>query len=166
VRAVRSTATGCANPWRFSFDRRTGDLAIADVGQDQVEEIDFTRRGRARGANFGWRPWEGRRRNFREPAPGAVFPVITHTQASGFCSITGGYVVRDPGLPSLAGRYLYADFCDSRIRAVRLRRGSAPQGAPLALPKLEQVVSFGEDARGRVYVVSHTGAVYRLAAAR
>ena len=91
--------------------------------------------------------------------------MITHTHASGFCSITGGYVVRDPGLPSLAGRYVYADFCDSRIRAVRLRRGSAPQGAPLALPLVNQVASFGEDARGRVYVVSLAGPVYRLAAA-
>jgi hypothetical protein len=100
------------------------------------------------------------------PAPGAVFPVITHTHGSGFCSITGGYVVRDPGLPRLAGRYLYSDFCDSRIRAVRLRPGSSPPGTPLGLPKIAQVASFGEDARGRVYVVSLAGAVYRLAAAR
>jgi glucose/arabinose dehydrogenase len=157
-------AYGLRNPWRFSFDRRTGDLAIADVGQDAVEEVDFERRGRARGANFGWRPWEGNRRNFNEPAPGAVFPVITHTHAAGFCSITGGYVVRDPNVPSLAGRYVYSDLCDGRIRAARLRAGQRTRGRPLALPKLSQVSSFGEDARGRVYVMSLSGPVYRFAA--
>jgi glucose/arabinose dehydrogenase len=155
---------GLRNPWRFSFDRRTGDLAIGDVGQDAVEEIDFTRRGRAKGANFGWRPWEGRRRNFNEPAPGAIFPVIQHTHGGGFCSITGGYVVRDASLPSLDGRYVYSDFCDSRIRSARLRAGRVAQGRPLNLPRIGQVSSFGEDNRGRVYVVSLSGSVYRFAA--
>jgi glucose/arabinose dehydrogenase len=157
---------GLRNPWRFSFDRRTGDLAIADVGQDAVEEIDFTRRGRARGANFGWRPWEGRRRNFNEAAPGAVLPVIQHTHASGFCSITGGYIVRDANVPSLNGRYLYSDFCDGRIRAARLRAGRVAQGRPLSLPRIGQVSSFGQDNSGRVYAVSLNGSVYRFAAPR
>jgi glucose/arabinose dehydrogenase len=157
---------GLRNPWRFSFDRSTGALTIGDVGQDQVEEIDFVGRGRARGTNFGWRPWEGRRRNFNEPAPGAVFPVITHTHASGFCSITGGYVVRDRNVPSLFGRYVYADFCDARIRSVRLHTGRVAQGRPLALPNLSQISSFGQDNSGRVYVVSLAGSVYRLAAPR
>jgi glucose/arabinose dehydrogenase len=158
-------AYGLRNPWRFSFDRRTGDLAIGDVGQDQVEEIDFARRGRARGVNYGWRPWEGRRRNFDEPAPGAVFPVIQHTHSAGFCSITGGYVVRDATVPSLAGRYVYSDDCDSRIRVATLRAGRQTSGRVLGgLPQLSQVVSFGEDTRGRVYVVSLSGPVYRFAA--
>jgi glucose/arabinose dehydrogenase len=158
---------GLRNPWRFSFDRRTGDLAIGDVGQDQVEEIDFARRGRAKGRNFGWRPWEGRRRNFPgEPAPGAVFPVIQHTHASGFCSITGGYVVRDASVPSLAGRYVYSDLCDGRIRAARLRAGRTTTGRPLSLPRVPQVSSFGQDSRGRVYVVSLSGSVFRFAAPR
>ena len=95
---------GLRNPWRFSFDRRTHDLSIGDVGQDQVEEIDFVRAGRGAGANFGWRPFEGNRRNFDEPAPGAIRPVITHTHANGWCSITGGYVVRDRRVPALYGR--------------------------------------------------------------
>jgi hypothetical protein len=160
-------AYGLRNPWRFSFDRRTGDIAIGDVGQNVVEEIDFARHGRAKGANFGWRPWEGRRPNFSEPAPDAVFPVLTHTHASGFCSIIGGYVVRDPGLPRLAGRYVYSDLCDSRIRVITLRPGRLPHGRPLQLsPKLEQVSSFGEDARGRIYVTSILGPVYRMAAVR
>src|SRR3954452_17959481 len=83
-------AYGLRNPWRFSFDRRTGDLAIGDVGQGAVEEIDFRRRGRARGANFGWRPFEGRERNFNERAAGAVSPVLQHTHSEGWCSVTGG----------------------------------------------------------------------------
>jgi hypothetical protein len=159
-------AYGLRNPWRFSFDRSTGDLSIGDVGQNTIEEIDFVRAGRGRGANFGWRPWEGRLRLFNEPAPGAVFPVITHSHASGFCSIIGGYVVRDPAVPSLAGRYVYSDLCDGRIRAARLRAGRRTRGRPLDLPTLSQVSSFGEDGRGRVYVTSLAGPVYRLSAPR
>ena len=159
-------AYGLRNPWRFSFDRSTGDLSIGDVGQNTIEEIDFVRARRGRGANFGWRPWEGRLRLFNEPAPGAVFPVITHSHASGFCSIIGGYVVRDPAVPSLAGRYVYSDLCDGRIRAARLRAGRRTRGRPLDLPTLSQVSSFGEDGRGRVYVTSLAGPVYRLAAPR
>jgi glucose/arabinose dehydrogenase len=157
-------AYGLRNPWRFSFDRATGDLAVGDVGQDRVEEIDFAHRGGARGVNYGWRPWEGRRRNFPEPAPGAVFPVITHTHASGWCSIIGGYVVRDPSLPALRGRYVYGDNCNPRIYSATLRSGHASGDHPLALPSVQSVASFGEDARGRVYVVSLSGPVYRLAA--
>ena len=124
----------------------------------------YGRRPRARGANVGWRPWEGRRRNFTEPAPGAVFPVIQHTHAAGFCSITGGYIIRDPNVPSLNGRYVYSDFCDGRIRAARLRTGRVAQGRPLSLPKIGQISSFGEDNSGRVYAVSLSGSVYRFAA--
>ncbi len=155
-------AYGLRNPWRFSFDRSTGDLAIGDVGQDAVEEIDFARRGRARGVNYGWRPWEGRRRNVREPAPGAVFPVLTKRHSDGWCSITGGYVVRDPALPALAGRYVYGDFCRGQIRAARLRAGRATGDGGIGVPRVPNLSSFGEDARGRVYVVALDGPVYRL----
>jgi glucose/arabinose dehydrogenase len=157
---------GLRNPWRFSFDRRTGDLSIGDVGQNAVEEVDFVRRGRGRGANFGWRPFEGEQRIFDEPAPEARAPVITHGHAAGFCSVIGGYVVRDAGVPSLVGRYVYSDACDGRIRAARLRAGSRTSGRPLDLRRVPTVSSFGEDARGRVYVVSLDGPVYRLAAPR
>lgn len=160
-------AYGLRNPWRFDFDRRTHDLAIADVGQDAVEEVDFVRRGRGRGANFGWRPWEGLRRNFPgEDAPGHVPPVLTHTHDEGWCSITGGVIVRDPALPALAGRYVYGDFCLGRIRAARLRVPSATGDRDLGLPKVPDLSSFGVDARGRVYVTSLDGPVYRLASAR
>jgi glucose/arabinose dehydrogenase len=159
-------AWGLRNPWRFSFDRRTGDLSIGDVGQDAVEEINFLRRGRAKGANFGWRPLEGDNRITDEPAPNAIAPVITHTHDEGFCSITGGYVVRDAGVPSLNGRYVYADICEGRIRAARLRAGRRTRGRTLDLPEVSQPSSFGQDARGRVYVTSLEGPVYRFAAPR
>jgi glucose/arabinose dehydrogenase len=158
-------AYGLRNPWRFSFDRVTDDLVIGDVGQDLVEEIDFVRKGRGRGANFGWRPFEGRRRNFDEPAPGAVAPVLTKTHADGWCSITGGYVVRDRAVPGLYGRYVYGDFCKGQLRSARLSAGHAR--ADRAIPGVLTVAgldSFGEDARGRVYVVSQAGPVYRFAA--
>jgi glucose/arabinose dehydrogenase len=156
---------GLRNPWRFSFDRDTGDLTIGDVGQDQVEEVDFAPRSRGlgRGANYGWRPIEGDRRNFDEPAPGAVAPVFTLRHADGNCSITGGYVVRDRGLPALLGRYVFADFCAGDLRALRLSPGKATGGGKVGL-HVDQVSSFGEDGRGRVYVVSLAGPVFRLAA--
>jgi glucose/arabinose dehydrogenase len=158
-------AYGLRNPWRFSFDRATGDLVIGDVGQDAVEEIDFAREGAARGANYGWRPFEGNRRNFDEPAPGAVRPVITKSHRDGWCSITGGYVVRDSSVPALRGRYVYGDFCLGQIRSARLRPGRATGDAAVpGLPRVPGLDSFGQDARGRVYGVSQNGPVYRLAA--
>jgi glucose/arabinose dehydrogenase len=158
-------AYGLRNPWRFAFDRETGDLSIGDVGQDAVEEIDFVRRGAGRGANFGWRALEGNRVSVAAERPdGAIPPVITKRHADGWCSITGGVVVRDPALPALRGRYLYGDFCQGRIRAARLRAGQASGDHALRLRKVDALSSFGEDARGRVYVISTSGPVYRLAA--
>jgi glucose/arabinose dehydrogenase len=153
---------GLRNPWRYSFDRRTGDLTIGDVGQDKVEEIDFVRRGKGRGANFGWRAFEGRARYAPgESAPGHVRPVITRTHNQGWCSITGGVVVRDPGLPALRGRYVFGDYCKGDILSARLSAGRARsvRATPLHVDSLS---SFGEDARGRVYATSTDGPVYRL----
>ncbi|HEV7496143.1 PQQ-dependent sugar dehydrogenase [Baekduia sp.] len=158
-------AYGLRNPWRFSFDRANGDLVIGDVGQDAVEEIDFARKGTARGANFGWRPYEGRHRNFNEPAPGAKFPVITKSHDDGWCSITGGYIVRDRAVGGLYGRYVYGDYCKGQLRSARLSGGKASGDQPIpGLPTISGLDSFGQDAAGRVYVVSQTGAVYRFAA--
>jgi glucose/arabinose dehydrogenase len=156
-------AYGLRNPWRFSFDRARGDSAIGDVGQDQVEEVDFARRGGARGVNYGWRVFEGRRRNYPgEQAPGAVPPVLTYGHGGGGCSVTGGYIVRDPGLRALAGQYVYGDYCLGRLHAVRLSPGGARGDHSLGL-RVSQLSSFGEDARGRVYATSLDGPVYRLA---
>jgi len=153
---------GLRNPWRFSFDRKTGDLSIGDVGQNAYEEIDFVRRGAGRGANFGWRPFEGRSRyTDGESAPGAIGPVIVRSHADGNCSITGGVVVRDRSL-SLRGRYLFGDFCRGRIESARLTPGRARDVRNTSL-KVSSLSSFGEDAQGRVYVVSLEGPVYRIA---
>ena len=156
-------AYGLRNPWRFSFDRADGALVIADVGQNAVEEIDYAAEGKARGANYGWRPFEGTRRNFDEPAPGHVAPVLQKTHDDGWCSITGGYVVRDRALPALAGRYVYGDYCLGQLRSVRLGEGRASGDRAIAsVPRIEGLSSFGEDARGRVYVLSLNGPVYRF----
>jgi glucose/arabinose dehydrogenase len=154
-------AWGLRNPWRFSFDRRTGDLAIGDVGQDHVEEIDFRTRGTARGVNFGWRAWEGTRRE--DPGlrvSGDVKPVLEYTHDHG-CSVTGGYVIRDPRLPALAGRYVYGDFCAGDLFTAKLRQGGARGRRALGL-HVDALSSFGEDRRGRVYAISLDGPVYRL----
>ena len=158
-------AYGLRNPWRFSFDRRTGDLAIADVGQNQVEEVDFVGEGRGRGANFGWSVFEGRRRFRDGSAPGHVPPVLQQFHSNGNCSITGGYIVRDRSLGSLFGRYVYGDYCVGRIRSAVLRtsRARRDRATRLRVPSLS---SFGEDARGRVYATSLQGPVYRLSARR
>ena len=152
---------GLRNPWRFSFDRRTRDLTIGDVGQSEVEEIDFVRSGR--GKNFGWRPFEGRRRYTPgESARGHVRPVLQRFHSGGNCSITGGVVVRDPELPALRGRYVFGDFCRGRIESARLSPGRARDQRVTRL-RVPSLSSFGEDARGRVYAVSRDGPVYRLA---
>ncbi|MCW2958482.1 MAG: glucose/sorbosone dehydrogenase-like protein [Solirubrobacterales bacterium] len=154
---------GLRNPWRFSFDRTTGALIIGDVGQNKVEEIDFVAKGKGRGANFGWRPFEGAQRHSPgESAANAIPPVLQFDHADGYCSITGGYVVRDPALTSLRGQYVYGDFCDGRIRAATLTPTSASDDRRLELKKVDSLSSFGEDTSGRIYVVSLSGAVYRL----
>ncbi|MEX2195377.1 MAG: PQQ-dependent sugar dehydrogenase [Thermoleophilaceae bacterium] len=156
-------AYGLRNPWRFSFDRRTGALTLADVGQSAVEEVNYLREGRARGANFGWNVFEGRRRFTAGSAPGHVRPVLQRLHTEGACSITGGYVVRDRALRALYGRYVYGDFCEPRIRSALLRSGRARGDRATGL-RVEGISSFGEDALGRVYVASLDGPVHRLAA--
>ena len=156
-------AYGLRNPWRFSFDRATGDLAIGDVGQDLWEEIDFARRGRAKGANFGWRPFEGRARYTPgEAAPGHVEPAMVLSHGEGYCAVVGGVVVRDRSLP-LYGKYLYGDVCRRRLLTAKLTAGGARERRRTSL-RVANVISFGEDALGRVYVASLQGRVYRLAA--
>jgi glucose/arabinose dehydrogenase len=157
-------AYGFRNPWRFSFDRATGDLYIGDVGQNRFEEIDYARRGSALGRNYGWSCFEaGRRYDNSRSCPGVAPPVSEYDHSGGECSITGGVVVRDPGLPALAGRYLYGDFCRGQLRSLRIAGGRATGDASLGLT-VPSLSSFGEDARGRVYLTSLNGPVYRLVA--
>jgi glucose/arabinose dehydrogenase len=158
-------AYGLRNPWRFSFDRETGDLWIGDVGQNEQEEIDFLAADEiGSGANFGWSAFEGTARfNDDQEAPDAVPPVLTYGRDGG-CSVTGGYVVRDPELRSLYGRYLYADFCAGQLRsftAADATRGGARDDRSLGV-QVPAISSFAEDARGHVYAISLDGPVYRL----
>jgi hypothetical protein len=163
-------AFGLRNPWRFAFDRQTGDLTLGDVGQGDWEEIDFstTGTGRGRGANFGWSCFEGRHAyspNGGEPPCNPlggthVRPVAEYSHSRG-CSITGGYVVRDPGLAAIAGRYVYGDYCERPLWSLRLATPDAQDDRRLGLD-VPGLASFGEDACGRVYAISGDGPVYRL----
>ena len=154
-------AYGLRNPWRFSFDRATGDMVIADVGQDAVEEVDFARAGSA-GANYGWNCFEGALPFSGCSAPGHVPPAFSYSSANDQtrCSITGGYVVRDPAL-AINGRYVYGDFCTGELRTVSLPAGDDDRALNLTVPA---IASFGEDSAGRVYAVSLAGPVLRLRA--
>jgi hypothetical protein len=150
-------ARGLRNPWRFSFDRANGQLVIADVGQDSYEEIDV---GLA--ANYGWPCKEGLHALGSDPGCDGVAtaaPVLEQPHSAGFCSITGGYVVRDPGLPTLLGRYLYGDYCKAPLRSVDLANPASDTDTGLSVAGLS---SFGEDACGRILAVSLNGPVYRL----
>jgi glucose/arabinose dehydrogenase len=156
-------AYGLRNPWRFSFDPDTRDLSIGDVGQDTLEEIDYVSSEQASGANFGWSAFEGDQRfNEDQPAEGAIPPVLVQAHDAGYCSITGGLVVRDPRLPSLDGRYLYGDLCKAGLRSFSPSpEEPARDDRPLG-PQVERLVSFGTDNADRVYAVSIEGPVYRL----
>jgi glucose/arabinose dehydrogenase len=154
-------AYGLRNPWRFSFDRRTGDLIIGDVGQDTEEEIDFARRGHGAGANYGWSVLEGDLRFKRGSAPGAVRPALVARHSDGYCAIIGGYVVRDPALPALDGRFLFGDNCKAQIDSVALSAGHARENRATGL-SVGDLSAFGQDNAGRVYAVSLAGPVYRF----
>lgn len=154
---------GLRNPWRFSFDRENQALTIGDVGQNSLEEVDYTPAGEARGANFGWSAFEGTERfNQDQQAPAAVPPIFTYGRDEG-CSITGGYVVGDPTLPSLTGRYIYGDYCAGELRSFVPSVAGARGDRPLAL-EVSSLSSFGEDAAGHIYAISLDGPVFRLVA--
>jgi glucose/arabinose dehydrogenase len=156
---------GLRNPFRFSFDRRRPRIAIGDVGQNRFEELDYVTVARARGANFGWDAFEGFSKYDEEdgntPDPGGtVKPIFAYGRGRG-CTIIGGYVVRDPRLPGLLGRYVYADLCDGQLRSLvpHLKRASGDRSLGL---RISTPSSFGEDNLHRLYVASLDGPVYRL----
>ena len=156
----RVYALGLRNPWRFSFDRATGDLWVGDVGQDSVEEINVTRAGRSAGRNYGWdifegsQPFEG-----DELPPRSVQPVYEYPTAQG-CAVTGGFVYRGDEIAGLQGAYLFSDYCSGTIQALRVAGGEVVDQADLA--QSEQVTSFAEDADGELYVLSQQGAISRV----
>ena len=159
---------GLRNPWRFTFDRATGDLYIADVGQGDREEINVSpaSSGAGRGQNFGWPITEGSACYGASSCDrtGLVEPVLDYTHADG-CSVTGGIVYRGTAIPALAGTYFYGDYCSNWVRSFRFAGGQATDRR--AWPGLSPgsgVLSFGEDAAGELYILSANGGVYRIVA--
>jgi glucose/arabinose dehydrogenase len=161
---------GLRNPFRFSFDTTTAGqprIAIGDVGQNRFEELDYTTVAAASGANFGWDAFEGfapyTEENSGTPDPGGTTkPIFAYPHSrDGSCSIIGGYVVRDPRLRSLDGRYVYADLCEGQLRSLVPHLSTASGDRKLGLA-VESPTSFGEDDAHRLYVCSLSGPVYRL----
>ncbi len=152
---------GLRNPWRWSFDRQTGDLWIADVGGSEREEIDFEPAGSG-GNNYGWNLVEGTVVHGDSAPPDAVPPVFEYvTGQDGTCAITGGYVYRGSAIPGLAGAYLYSDFCGGDIRAFRLEAGK-PRGETSLGIRSDSLASFGQDRAGELYVLCLCGDVFRI----
>jgi glucose/arabinose dehydrogenase len=159
---------GLRNPWRFSFDRATGDLWIGDVGQDRFEEVDrslapSTGLSPGRNLNYGWRVMEGGH-CYNPPSgcnrTGKVMPVVEYSHSQG-CSITGGYVYRGSQVPAISAHYVFADFCSGTIWMIPRTGGlSTPKG--LLFDTTMSISSFGEDEWGELYVVDHAGAIYKF----
>jgi glucose/arabinose dehydrogenase len=162
----RIVALGLRNPWRFSFDRRTRDLYVGDVGQGSWEEIDYVRRASlGRLKNFGWDVYEGRasyERKARNPAGALVRPIAVYSHSAGSCSVTGGFVYRGSAVPSARGRYFYGDYCSGIVWSLRVVRGKA-RGLRREPFRVETLSSLGEDARGELYFAALSGRIYRLA---
>ncbi|MGB4863729.1 MAG: PQQ-dependent sugar dehydrogenase [Tepidiformaceae bacterium] len=157
---------GLRNPWRFSFDRQTGDIWIGDVGQNKYEEIDFQAAADKGGANYGWNIMEGLH-CFQPPSgcnqDGLVKPVFEYSHDSGGCSVTGGYVYRGAAIPSVRGAYLFTDYCSAKLWATRQEGGTFTTTEIGELP--EGVSGFGEDEAGELYItLDQAGTVNRIIA--
>lgn len=157
-------AYGLRNPWRFSFDRETGDLFIGDVGWATAEEINYVPAGTESGLNFGWNIFEGTERTLvrkDDPAPVPVMmPIATYDHTQG-CSVTGGYVYRGFELQSLRGVYLYGDYCNGNLWLAQ-RTFDGRWEVRLWKNTLRQIASFGEDERGEFYLVDYKGFILKL----
>lgn len=155
---------GLRNPWRFSFDRQSGDLYIGDVGQGAFEEVDVQPAGDAGGENYGWNTMEGLGCYNAATCnqSGLTLPVLDYDHGQG-CAITGGYVYRGAAIPELQGHYLYADYCSGWVRSFQWQGGQAanPQDRPTLSPG-SGITSFGEDAAGELYILQESGAVFRI----
>ncbi len=158
-------AHGLRNPWRFAFDAGTGDLYIADVGQNRYEEIDAVE-GAGKGLNYGWNRMEGL--HCFEPSSGCdqsgiTLPVVEYDHGDG-CSVTGGFVYRGSALPTLKGAYFYSDYCSGFVRSFRFAGGQATDERRWTQlePSGGGITSFGTDAVGELYVLTQGGSVYEI----
>jgi glucose/arabinose dehydrogenase len=155
---------GLRNPWRWSFDRQTGDFWIGDVGQNTTEEVDYRPKDRAPGANFGWPYYEGTRRNpakAAEPEPQNATPPVHEYPTQNGCAVTGGYVYRGSRIPGLRGTYLFGDFCNGAVQGLRLQDGRVAERRDLGLVA-GQLASFGQDRDGELYVLSLAEGLFRI----
>ena len=161
---------GLRNPWRFTWDRQTRDLWIADVGQNRLEEIDFLPAGSPSGANFGWSLLEGTARLKGTNPEGGILPIFEYGREDGSCSVTGGYVYRGAKVASLRGVYVYGDACSGKVWGLTQAGGEVTGQQELDLAGLDgatstsgfSISSFGEDGTGELYLLSLAGAVYRF----
>jgi glucose/arabinose dehydrogenase len=157
---------GLRNPWRFSFDRATGDLYIADVGQNAWEEIDYVPRAQlGKVLNFGWAVYEGDSSydssRSLDPRGPYIRPVQVYSHDEG-CSVTGGFVYRGKGAPALVGRYFYGDYCSGTIWTLKIVDGKATDVRSESF-RIPGLTSFGQDARGGLYALNDRGTVFRIA---
>ena len=157
-------AYGLRNPWRYAFDVPAQLLYIADVGQANWEEVDVRPVGQA-GNNYGWNIMEGLHcyNNASCNQTGLVLPAIEYGHdTAGGCSITGGYVYRGTALPELAGQYLYSDYCSGWLKSFSYSNGTASAVTDWGITNVGNILSFGQDARNELYMLSGTGKVYRI----
>jgi glucose/arabinose dehydrogenase len=161
TKGLKIEALGLRNAWRFSFDRANGDLYIGDVGQGDLEEIDYLPAASPGLENYGWDVYEGRSKFEDKPLGSGklVMPVAQYSHDNG-CSVTGGYVYRGSNA-SLRGRYIYGDYCSGLIWSFKIAGGKAT-GLRRERFKIDSVTSFGQDIAGELYAVSHGGTIYRL----
>ncbi len=156
-------SVGVRNPWRFSFDRQTGDLWIADVGQDQWEEVDvaWAADGGGRGMNFGWSAWEGNHRFNDDQSPGgATAPIYEYPHGAAGCSISGGVRYRGTAIPALDGWYVYGDYCSGQVRALQIVGNSVAD--EMTLGQAPSVSAVTEAPDGELLVLSVAGPIYAL----
>ncbi|MFD3945260.1 PQQ-dependent sugar dehydrogenase [Streptomyces sp. NPDC058579] len=155
-------AYGLRNPWRFSFDSSTGDLLIGDVGQNDWEEIDWAPARNKGGENYGWSQMEGNHpfRGGTEPA-NHVRPIHEYGRGGLGCAVTGGFVYRGNAIPALKGQYVFSDYCDGTIRALKLKNGKVTGVNDLVVNGGE-VVSFVQGVRGELYVLAQGGNIARI----
>jgi glucose/arabinose dehydrogenase len=160
-------AYGLRNPWRFSFDKKTGDLYIGDVGQDNWEEVDYLKRGTETVANFGWNRYEGKHGYdgiTKLLARGVYHPPVAEYPHADGCSVTGGYVYRGTKIPSAVGRYFYGDYCSGLVWSLKMVGGRATsvRREPFTVGGLS---SFAQGSDGELYLMSvNSGNLFRLTA--
>jgi glucose/arabinose dehydrogenase len=155
-------AWGLRNVWRFSFDRETGDMLLADVGQNQWEEVDFQPADSPGGENYGWNAYEASHvYSGSEPASEVVMPILEYDHSNGWCSVTGGYVYRGEAIPGLQGYYFYGDWCTGTIWAAHPDDAGNWQ-TTISLESGRSISSFGEDEAGEMYLVDYGGSVLRF----